>query len=457
MAIDYAIEHATSDQLVIATDSLSSLHALQKTIRRPHLTACHRHARLLQSIVSHLKARDDASMHTMLLKVRAHSGINGNEEADKLAKAAANDECTIPEIASPAEHTATFHWKTADTGTRLSDAAALLREARAARIARVIAEDPSSTAAKWAKNSEADVLLPNFSSKFRSARTVPRRVKRTILQLRCGRWIANGLLHKWKMAPSGRCPHCQARNSDYDDGNHTLAECYHTVLKGMRTHRHDAATHIIVDAIAKSHHERPWHLNVSAGRRFQDSTAPLTDTIPSWALPGNTLRPDLVLILGWSADMPIPERPTLEIEFIIGDVTYGRGYTNTNRIMNKQQKYQQLATALRARGWSVRTAQAGTCAPPPPPPTPATPQPAPHLPQYDSILVFSFGTTGEIYESNLHAFRAFGIDKHQCTKLATTIHFTSIKWAADILRTRRAIDKAPNAQPAPAAPREGEG
>ncbi len=80
MAIDYAIERTTSDLLVIATDSLSSLQALLKTIRRPHFTTRHRHARLLQSIVARLKARDDASLHTIvLLKVRAHSGVNGNE------------------------------------------------------------------------------------------------------------------------------------------------------------------------------------------------------------------------------------------------------------------------------------------------------------------------------------------------------------------------------------------
>jgi ribonuclease HI len=204
MAIDYALEHVASNDLIIATDSLSSLQALLKTTRRPHLTARHRHARLLQSIVARLKARDDASQHTMLVKVRAHSSINGNEEADKLAKAAANDECTISEVASPTEHTTMFNGQTADSKTKLADTAALLNVARAARIARITADAPSTPAAKWAKSSVTDALLPDYSSKFRSARTVPRKVKRTILQLRCGRWIANGLLHKWKLAPSGR-------------------------------------------------------------------------------------------------------------------------------------------------------------------------------------------------------------------------------------------------------------
>jgi hypothetical protein len=157
--------------------------------------------------------------------------------------------------------------------------------------------------------------------------------------------------------------------------------------------------------------------------------------------------------------MPVPTHPTQEVEFIIGDVTLGRGHTNTARVIRKQQKYQQLVTALRARGWTVRTVETGTCAPPPT--TRQQAQPAPQSQQYDSIPVLSFGVTGEIYASNLHAFRAFGIDKPQCKTLATTIHLTSITCAAHILRTRRAIDKQPHAAPAaasaPAAPREGEG
>jgi hypothetical protein len=330
----------------------------------------------------------------------------------------------------------------------------LLSEARAARIARTIARDPSTTAAKWAQRSVTDGLLPEYSSKFRSARTVPRKVKRTIMQLRCGRWIANGLLNKWKLAPSARCPHCSSPYGSYDDGEHTLADCLHPVLKGKRTFRHDEGANTIADVIAKSHRERPWHLNISAGRRFRDSTAPLSDTIPTWALPDNVLKPDLVLILGWSADMPIPARPTPDIEFIIGDVTYGRGHTNTARIVKKQQKYQRLVTALRARGWTVRTVETGTCALPP---SPRAAQPALQPQQYDSIPVFSFGATGEIYSSNLHAFRAFDIDHHHCKTLASSIHFKSIKWAADILRARRAIDKDPHAHSTPIAPREGEG
>jgi hypothetical protein len=121
--------------------------------------------------------------------------------------------------------------------------------------------------------------------------------------------------------------------------------------------------------------------------------------------------------------------------------------TLTDRITRKQQYYQQLAISLRTRGWSVRTVQAATCAPPPPPDVAQpTPQPQP----YDSVPMLSFGISGEIYASNLHALRTFGINKQQCKTLATRIHFTSIKWAAHILRTdtqsyRQTATRTPNA------------
>jgi hypothetical protein len=93
----------------------------------------------------------------------------------------------------------------------------------------------------------------------------------------------------------------------------------------MITFRHDKAVHLVVSEMQKAHHERPFHLFVSAGRRYQESTAPLTATILEWALPAYPLRPDLVFVLGWSEDMLVPTQPTTDIEFVICDLTCGYG------------------------------------------------------------------------------------------------------------------------------------
>jgi hypothetical protein len=217
----------------------------------------------------------------------------------------------------------------------------------------------------------------------------------------------------------------------------------------MVTYRHDHGANTIADAILKSHHERPFHLYISAGRRYLEHDAPLLASIPDWALPGNTLKPDLVLILGWSADMPPPTTPTADIEFIIADVTYSRGYASAAAIALKQAKYAQLVAALRARGWSVRCVSAGTCAPAPHLRAAAdndedasqssSPAPAPVTALTD-ILVISLGSTGELYQSTRNSLRALDIDNHRIDTLLTALHHLTITHAGRIIRTRRKLD-----------------
>jgi hypothetical protein len=386
----------------------------------------------LLHIVTCLDARNKAGAATTLVKVKSHSGQRGNEAADALAKQAVRGDCTEAEVTTPLEELTRFGWQTSGPSpTPLRDADDVLKAVTAARVAALIANQPNTTAAKWAKSATKDKMLAEFSHNFMSSREVPHRYKRLLLQLRSGRWIANGLLHKWNMKASPRCPYCPPKPSNdygkYDDGWHVASCCTHPVLKGKVTFRHDAAMHRIVDAIQKSHHELPFCLNVSAGRRFQDKDAPITDTIPPWALPGNRLQPDLVLILGWQEGMPIPAAPTRDVCFVIGDGCFSKGTNCEQTILKKQQKYAPVIHALRQRGWSVRTTAGPTC-------DAATPG--------DSPFVFFLGTTAEIYASTLNSMRAFGIDKDRIKPLAFELHILATKHTCDILNTRRAIDKS---------------
>ena len=182
--------------------------------------------------------------------------------------------------------------------------------------------------------------LHTESNLFRRRPFTRRTTENQIMQVRANRYIGNGLLHRWGMATSPQCPHCT--RGPYDSGSHTLCACCDPIISGLRTHRHDDATHAIVEAINKAHHERPFSLRVSAGRRFQESNDTLTCTIPHWALPDCRLTPDLVLILGWDDSMPPPTSPSADVEFVIADVTYGQGDTATARAQRKQDKYAQL-------------------------------------------------------------------------------------------------------------------
>jgi hypothetical protein len=214
----------------------------------------------------------------------------------------------------------------------------------------------------------------------------------------------------------------------------------------MITLRHDKAVHLIVDAVQKAHHERPFHLFVSGGRRFQESSNPLSNTIPDWALPGNTFKPDLELVLGWSEDMPIPAQPSTDVEFVICDLTCGYGDKSTQRILRKQEKYVHIVNALRLRGWAAQAAASGTC----------KPADDPESSQNTDIFVASLGATGEIYESSTHALRALGIDKLSLKSLLTSIHLHIVRSTCQILSTRRKLDSLLQQQQ-PASTRRGEG
>ena len=146
-----------------------------KTLAKPHLTTQHRHARLLEDIIAMLKRRDAAGAATTLLKVRAHIGIDGNEEADKLAKEAGDDEDdATPEVATPEEEHARFGWQTTDADdeepTQLRDADDVLQAVITARYARIQATQPHSPAARWARSASRDALRGEYSHGFLNAR-----------------------------------------------------------------------------------------------------------------------------------------------------------------------------------------------------------------------------------------------------------------------------------------------
>ena len=163
---------------------------------------------------------------------------------------------------------------------------------------------------------------------------------------------------------SPKCPHCTGLTSNSDDGHHVVSDCAHRILAGQRTHRHNRICYLVCEAIRVAYHANHWHVNVDAGTRFrpgdwstreimspsvlpddahahpqtnnaqpmestsQDQPSAATSarqpekqrcTIPLWALPDNTFLPDIVLINGWSPELPVPVTPAekAKITFVI--------------------------------------------------------------------------------------------------------------------------------------------
>ena len=70
----------------LLTDSQVTLQSIQKAIKLPTSTWLSTHEPLLQDIVSHLKSLTRQGHHVHMGKVKAHSGVRGNIQADHAAK-----------------------------------------------------------------------------------------------------------------------------------------------------------------------------------------------------------------------------------------------------------------------------------------------------------------------------------------------------------------------------------
>lgn len=90
-----AIYHAVHDMMGatkegwLFTDSLAVIHLVRRALQGPDGVAASLHGGLLLDIARCLVEWANAGVATHILKVKAHSGVTGNEEADAAAKSAA--------------------------------------------------------------------------------------------------------------------------------------------------------------------------------------------------------------------------------------------------------------------------------------------------------------------------------------------------------------------------------
>ena len=73
---------------VLATDSQVTMCSLNRHLRSPMLNRFSKHKALLDAMSACVLERARRGLHTTIVKVKSHVGIEGNEKADELAKEA---------------------------------------------------------------------------------------------------------------------------------------------------------------------------------------------------------------------------------------------------------------------------------------------------------------------------------------------------------------------------------
>ncbi|KAJ9527894.1 hypothetical protein QJQ45_005531 [Haematococcus lacustris] len=229
----------------IATDSLCSLYQIRRALANPMSLRTHRHKDILAEIASILTNSQD-TVH--FFKVRAHSGIIGNEGADALAKHAARhpEQATTRGPCNP-RHTEQHAWlsTTSDLNvtTPLPDCRHSVRAHMSNKHKLGLANQESTYYQMTREITKA--AAKGSCERVMTDAGIPTEAQRTALLYRTGGLYNQKLAMRWGKAADDRCPLC----GEADSATHLLSGCSRTA--GLVQERHNGAGRLIVKAISK--------------------------------------------------------------------------------------------------------------------------------------------------------------------------------------------------------------
>jgi ribonuclease HI len=450
-----ALVHATSKTCsnmrdeVIATDSLCSLHMITRGLRQPHTLRTNKHRDLIRTIIRHLEARASSGLHTTLLKVKSHSGISGNDAADKIAREVATrevpDNMPLHHIAEGNEPFGDMYWLATketellvehrkpreqseqptpemryinDLGSALSSAA-YAEHGVSGTTAGVYSTllttelkgaDTTSSMAFWDMENSGELTHPHVINVMR-ARWGGIYTAKTALRHGTRYYCANST-----NAP-GLCPLCGLP----DSATHILSECI--AHKALHIQRHDRTGRCILKHIRKGS-KGGCFIVADVGNAQTLGELGVTDkTIPAWMLPQgfSPTRVDITLTeIDRAASNMIPRRtrnrPSTaatkgkqtgdQSTVRLVEVGYRKDYDpgRTKRV-EKLLQHQATMKALTASGWQV------------------------------DYQVWDIGYTGIIPKDHYQQARRLGVTNPK--KLLRDIHKIAVEHALLIMQDRR--------------------
>lgn len=223
----------------IATDSLCSLYQIRRALANPMSLRTHRHKDILAEIATILTNSQD-TVH--FFKVRAHSGIIGNEGADALAKhAARHPEQATTRGPCPPRHTEQHAWLSTTSELNVTTPLPDCRHSVRAHMSNKHKLGLANQESIYYRMSReiTKVAAKGSCERVMTDAGIPTEAQRTALLYRTG-----GLYNGGKAADD-RCPLC----GEADSATHLLSGCSRTAA--LVQERHNGAGRLITKAISK--------------------------------------------------------------------------------------------------------------------------------------------------------------------------------------------------------------
>jgi ribonuclease HI len=407
----------------IFTDSLNSLYLINTQIKHPMQQNNHPDKTIITSIVKLLK---DRTATTYLYKVRAHTNIIGNEEADKLAKEGSkiilvND---IPYHPHENAHSTPYWWCREDDHPYKGP----IRHLKP-YLEKLEKEENEKLACtfdninKWINNPLIDNKISN---NFWTNPTVTDSQITQLLKFRYGQYMGNARKYLFwnEQFPNINCSLC--RMIQPDTWLYILLCCKEPNIHTLRISRHNKAVHEIRKLLISNTKSRCFTL-VNAGKSDGQTHE---NTVPNWLLPCNCnnqtqrcqcnakLRPDILCIRNHPYNAAPPQEPNqiLTIQFI--EFTYCNDRYSSNKIQEKTDKYAGLINDIKARGWNV-----------------------------DPLITLTAGAIGSTHKNTISEIkRAFSLPKNIIEPMVSQLNIFAFKYAMNILLVKRKLE---NNQPLP--------
>ena len=363
--------------MYIFTDSMCSQLQINKYLLQPEAFRHHLHKDMIRCIAEQIQLRAMAGGHTHIYKVKGHSGVKGNEEADAVAGLARQlvtegKETNMHAGSIESEPRKQIYWPY-HQGISLPNLTSAPRHlARQARqdvnLCKGIYERPHVQGGQeWARNSYKNIANADFTTRLHIARWNGGTLWNRKIEAR------NKGLPDWQHT---KCLICNG----FDGGTHILAGCKHKTMTGCYINRHNKAVRTLAKYIKHSTHPyigKAVHI-MDAGTP-EDCTGFIGTRIPQWILPGDDTewqhRPDMLLLIP-DDDAPIPvDQASLQAYQAGPDWQYKLmqirqdyrlliievGFTSAHNLRTKDQEKQAqhtlLANKLYKQGWRSNFSQ----------------------------------------------------------------------------------------------------